>query len=157
MHVLRYHCASVATLAALVALFATLGCERRSGVKSEQMKNNYFVRCTRYEMMGEHIVVIDPKSPRVITLDPWLEVIFAAADGQRTAQQFIDKLKAQYAGGAPVGLEEQTLQLMEKLLAEGVIRIADQPTQLPYYLSMPVAQQDKEKALLEMKKDGYVK
>jgi len=121
------------------------------------MKNNYFVRCACYEMMGEHIVVVDPKSPRVITLDPWLEVIFAAADGQRTLEQFIEKLKTQYAGGAPVGLEEQTLQLMQKLLAEGLIRLTDLPTQLPYYLSMPVAQQDKERALVEMKKDGYIK
>ena len=74
-----------------------------------------------------------------------------------TAQQFVEKLKTQYEGGAPVGLEEQTLQLMEKLLAEGLIRLTDQPTQLPYYLSMPVAQQDKERALAEMKKDGYIK
>ncbi len=156
MHVLRYHCANAATLAALVALFVTLGCERNSGVKTEHMKSSYFVRCARYEMMGEHIVVVDPKSPKVITLDPWLEVIFAAADGQRTAQQFIEKLKTQYAGGAPVGLEEQTLQLMQKLLAEGLIRLTNQPTHLPYYLSMPVAQQDKERALKEMKKDGYI-
>jgi Coenzyme PQQ synthesis protein D (PqqD) len=157
MRILRHHCASIATLVALVALFATLGCERRSKSKTEHMKDNYFVRCARYEMTGEHVMVVDPKSPRVITLDPWLEVIFAAADGQRTTQQFIEKLKTQYPGGAPAGLEEQTLQLMEKLLAEGLIRLTDQPTQLPYYLSMPVAQQDKERALAEMKKDGYIK
>jgi Coenzyme PQQ synthesis protein D (PqqD) len=157
MRVLRCYCASIATLVALVALFATLGCERRSEGKTDYMKNNYFVRCARYEMMGEHAVAVDPKSPRVITLDPWLEVIFAAADGQRTAQQFIEKLKTQYPDGAPAGLEEQTLQLMQKLVAEGLIRLTDQPTQLPYYLSMPVAQQDKERALAEMKKDGYIK
>jgi len=157
LHILRYRWACVATLATLVALSGTVGCERRSEVKTGQMKKSYFVRCARYDMMGEHIVIIDPRSPRVITLDPWLEVIFAAADGQRTGQQLIDNLKTQYAGGAPAGLEEQTLQMMEKLLAEGLIRLTDKPAQLPYYLSMPAAQQDKQKALAEMKKDGYIK
>ena len=157
MNALPYRPASGATLTALVALFVAFGCERRSGIEIEHMKNNYFVRCARYEMAGDHIMVIDPKSPRVITLDPWLEVIYAAADGQRTTQQFIEQLKSEYTNGAPASLEKQTLQLMEKLLAEGLIRLTDQPTQLPYYLSQPVAKQDKERALAEMKKDGYIK
>jgi hypothetical protein len=97
--------------------------------------------------MGEHIVIVDPKSPRVITLDPWLEVIFAAADGQRTTQQFIDELKTQYAGGVPAGLEVQTIQLMGKLLAEDLIRLTDQPTHLPYYLSIPLPNRTKKERL----------
>jgi hypothetical protein len=120
------------------------------------MKAKYFIRCMRFESMDEHIVLIDPKSPRVVTLDPWLEVIYAAADGQSTIQEFIERLKTQYSGGAPTGLEQQTIALISKMEAEGVIRLVQQPTQLPYYLSIPVAKQDKERALTEMKKDGYV-
>lgn len=111
----------------------------------------------RFDTTDGHIVVIDPQSPRVVTLDPWLEVIFAAADGQHTTHEFIEKIKTQYSDGPPAKLEEQTVQLIDKLQAEGLIRFTDQKTQLPYYLSMPIAQQDKERALAEMKKDGYIK
>lgn len=152
-----HRCFGIITLAALVTILAVVGCERRSGFETQHMKASYFVRCARFEMTDGHVTVIDPKSPRVVTLDPWLEVIYGAADGQRTMQQFIEHLKTQYSGGAPAGLEEQTLQLVGKLQAEGLIRLTDHKTQLPYYLSMPIAEQDKEKALAEMKKDGYIK
>ena len=108
-------------------------------------------------MVDGHVLVTDNRSPRVITLDPWLEVIFAAADGQRTAQQFIAQLEAQYPKGAPAALAPQTYQLLAKMEAEGLIRFTDQKTELPYYLSMPSSEQDKQRALTEMKKDGFIK
>ena len=108
-------------------------------------------------MADGHVLVTDNRSPRVITLDPWLEVIFAAADGQRTAQQFITQLETQYPSGTPASLGAQTYQLLAKMEAEGLIRFTDKQTQLPYYLSTPSSQQDKQRALEEMRKDGFIK
>jgi hypothetical protein len=144
--------------AALVAILVFSGCRRSErAIQPDKYKARYFARCLRYDMTDGQTLVTDNRSPRVITLDPWLEVIFAAADGQRTAQQFVTDLAAQYPGGAPSALDAQTYQLLAKMEAEGLIRFSDQPIKLPYYLSMPSSQQDKDRALSEMKKDGYIK
>jgi hypothetical protein len=141
--------------AAIVVILVASGCRR--GVQTDKYRDRYFARCLRYDVMGGRVLVTDNRSPRVITLDPWLEVIFAAADGQRTTQQFITHLEAQYPNGAPAALAAQTYQFLAKMEAEGLIRFTDQPTRLPYYLSMPSSEQDKERALEEMRKDGFIK
>lgn len=147
-------------LAATVSLVIIFGssCHRtEKPLTAPQFKDQYFARCLTYDMVGDRLLVTDNKSPRIITLDPWLEVVYAAADGQRTSSEFITKLKQQYPGGAPAGLEEQTWQFLAKMEAEGLIRFSGQKVQLPYYLTIPSSQQDKQKALAEMKKDGFIK
>ena len=144
--------------AAIVAILVFSGCRRSERtVNPDRYKARYFARCLRYDMMDGHTLITDNRSPRVITLDPWLEVIFAAADGQRTAGQFVSNLAAHYPGGAPPALEPQTYQFLAKMEAEGLIRFTGERVQLPYYLSIPISQQDKDKALAEMKKDGFIK
>lgn len=144
--------------AAIVGILVFSGCRRTNGAAQlDKYKSRFFARCLRYDIMDGHTLVTDNRSPTVITLDPWLEVIFAAADGRRTAQQFVTELAAQYPGGAPSGLTAQTFLFLAEMEAEGLIRFSDQPVQLPYYLSMPSSQQDKDRALAEMKKDGYIK
>src|SRR2546430_12374090 len=41
----------------------------------------------------------------------------------------------------------QTYQLLAKMETEGLIRFTDKKTELPYYLSIPSSEQDKERAL----------
>jgi len=123
---------------------------------ASKFKDRYFVRCLTYDMMDGHVLLHDNKSPRVITLDPWLEVIYAAADGQRTASEFIAQLKESYPDGAPAGLEQQTYRLLAKMEYAGLIRLSEQKVRLPYYLSMPNSEQDRERALAEMKRDGLI-
>ncbi len=142
-------------VAAIVGVFVWSGCQQRN--QTTKYRDRYFVRSLPYDMVDGHVLVTDTRSPRVITLDPWLEVIYAAADGQRTVQQFIAQLEAQYPNGAPSSLAAQTCQLLAKMEAEGLIRFTDQQTQLPYYLSIPGSQQDKQRALAEMRKDGIIK
>jgi hypothetical protein len=144
--------------AVLVAILAFSG-RRRSGpsVQPDKYKQRYFARCLRYDLLDGHTLVTDNRSPRVITLDPWLEIIFAAADGQRTAQQLVSELAAQHPDSDPSALGAQTYRFLVTMEAEGLIRFSDQPLQLPYYLSMPSSQQDRDKAVAEMKKDGSIK
>jgi hypothetical protein len=141
--------------AAIVVILVASGCRRT--VQTDKYRDRYFVRCLRYDMTDGHMLVMDNRSPRVITLDPSLELIFSAADGQRTAQQFIHELEAAFPGGARPSVARQTYQLLAKMEGEGLIRFTDQQTQLPYYLSMPSSQQDKQRALTEMRKDGFIK
>ena len=144
--------------AVIVAILVFSGCRRSERtVLADKYKRRYFARCLRYDMMDGHTLVTDNRSPRIITLDAWLEVIFAAADGRRTAHQFVSELAANYPSSKPSALEAQTYQLLAKMEAERLIRFSDEPIQLPYYLSMPSSQQDKVRALAEMKSDGYIK
>jgi hypothetical protein len=145
--------------AAIVAILVASGWRRtvRSDRYRERYGERYFARCLRYDLVNGDILITDNRSPRVITLDPSLVLIFGAADGQRTAQQFISELQAAFPPPAPPSVARQTYQLMAKMEEESLIRFADQKTQLPYYLSMPISQQDKEKALVEMRKDGFIK
>ena len=142
--------------AVIIAILVFSGCRRTA--RTDKYKDRYFVRCLRYDMTDGHVLVVDNRSPRIVTLDPSLELIFGAANGQRTAQQFIHELEATFpASGAPPSIATQTYQLMAKMEAEGLIRFTDRQTQLPYYLSMPSSQQDSKRALEEMKKDGFIK
>ncbi len=141
--------------AVIVAILVAPGCRQR--VRRERYRERYFARCLRYDLLNGSILVMDNRSPRVITLDPSLVLIFGAADGQRTAQQFISELEGAFPGTAPPSVARQTYQLMTKMEEQGLIRFADQKTQLPYYLSIPISQQDKAKAVAEMKRDGFIK
>jgi len=53
------------------------------------------------------------------------------------------------------GPERFYLKMVE-MEAEGLIRFTNQQTQLPYYLSMPSSEQDKQRALTDMRRDGFI-
>jgi len=117
----------------------------------------YFIRDAAYDLIGGRVVVTDRHRPRVVTLDPWLEVIFAAADGQRTVDQFVTELEAGYADGAPDGLAAQTARFVQSLENDGLIKMIDESMKLPYYLSNPKSELDMDRATELMKKDGFIK
>lgn len=140
---------------ACIAVLVWSGCRRTN--QAYRYKDRYFARRLTWDLIDGQVVVIDNRSPRVLTLDPSFVLIFGAADGRRTGEQFVRELEAAYPSGAPSWLAKQIYQAMARMEAEGLIRFEDRPIQLPYYLSMPVSQQDKDRALGEMKKDGYIK
>lgn len=68
------------------------------------MTDQYFSRAASWHRMGEQIVVHDSltnQAPRMITMDPWPQLVFSAADGQHTVGQFVEQLAAQYEGSPP--------------------------------------------------------
>ncbi len=99
--------------------------------------------------------VHDPKS--TTPLDPWLAKVFSLADGQHTLQKLIDYLGSQYHGEPPKELERTIESVIERLTKAQVVRLADEPITLPYYLAIPMDEQDAEKAKELMIKDGYIK
>lgn len=101
-------------------------------------------------------IVTDRYEPRIVTLDPWLEVVFAAATGQQTVKQFIDQLRSQYPNGAPPELDKQTKDFIVKLHEQGIIQLMDKPKPLPYYLNGPKSELDMDKATSLMQADGFI-
>jgi len=139
----------------ILLLMSVGGCghdERKS-----KLDNQYFVRCARYDIVEDAIVAYDFNSPRVITLNPWFEVIFMAAYGQRTVGEFIVEISSEYTEGAPKGLATEIVGYVEEMIEEGLIRISDTTVDLPYYLASPVSEQDPDKAKKFMITDGIIK
>src|SRR6478735_184689 len=56
----------------------------------------YFSRVARFDRIGEKIVAVDPNAPRIITMDPWPQLVFQMADGQHTVDQLRAHLASQY-------------------------------------------------------------
>ncbi|WP_309385354.1 hypothetical protein [Cerasicoccus frondis] len=84
-------------------------------------------------MSEKQIAVNDSRSskaPRVITMEPWHQLIFLAADGQHEIQEFIDHMANEY-DPIPDGLAEQILSLIGVLEGEGILEVSDEKVQLP--------------------------
>ncbi|MCI0638175.1 MAG: hypothetical protein L0Y72_25025 [Gemmataceae bacterium] len=121
------------------------------------MRELYFRRTARFDLLNGHIVVADPKQPRMVTLDPWLELVFQMADGEHTIDQMIVHLGKGYEGGSPAGLDQQVLDIVNHLVAEGFVELVANSTTLPFYLTEPVSKQDAAEAKAAMLRDGFIK
>jgi hypothetical protein len=100
--------------------------------------NQYFSRAATWNIMDKHLVVHDsfsPNAPRMITMEPWHEVVFSAADGQHTIEQFVQHMGQQYPQGMPKGLREQICQIIDELIGEGILRLHNEPKELPRYFA----------------------
>jgi hypothetical protein len=124
------------------------------------MKDSYFSRSATWQNMNGRLVVHDsfsPLAPRMVTMEPWYETIFMAADGVHKIQEFIEAMGQQYENGVPEGLSEQICGIIQTLLEEGIISIHEHPKELPKYFACDFFQiSPKEKEEL-MRKDGLIK
>ncbi len=118
--------------------------------------NKYFIRAATYDLADDKLVVTDPHRPRMITMDPWLEMLFAAASGQRTAAQFTAELKEQWGSDAPADLGDQVVSQVGRLVEEGLVKLVDHPQELPPYLAAPKSEQDPETMRQQMIADGFI-
>lgn len=114
------------------------------GVKLvEELGNQYIVRNWRYDVVEDRVVVYDPGSGRVVTMDRRFEIIFAAADGQRTVNELIGQIGSEYPDGAPEGLLDEICGIVKEMASDGLIRLMGTAVELPYDLSMAVSEQEK--------------
>ena len=118
--------------------------------------NKHFIRAATYDLVDGKLVVTDPHRPRMITMDPWPEMLFAAADGQRTVAQFTAELKQQWGDGAPADLSEQVAAQLGPLVEEGLVKLVDHPQDLPPYLASPKSEQDPKTMRQQMIADGFI-
>jgi hypothetical protein len=100
----------------------------------------------RFEESENRLFVVDRYSPRLITLDPWLELLFGMADGKHSVSEMIEALKKGYES-APDGLADLVFDVLSRLVNEKMVELRDSASELPYYLAIPVHQQDHNRAL----------
>lgn len=100
-------------------------------------KSQYFRRTASWTSNGKDIIVADSHRPRIITMDPWPQIIFIAADGQMTIEQYVHYIAKQYSGKVPEELDVTIINEIQSLLNEKLIELCEtqqrpeQPFDLP--------------------------
>ena len=58
-------------------------------------------------------------------MDPWPQIVFLAANGQRTIEEYVFEVADRYTGKIPDQLDETIIYQIQKLITEGVIELLD--------------------------------
>lgn len=119
--------------------------------------SQYFYRTVIFSKQGEKISLVDIHDPEkeALAFEPWLGVVVSLADGQHTIRELIDGIASRYDGEPPGDLQRTLESAIERLTETEVIKLNDEPVELPYYLSLPVERMNLEQAKQSMADDGH--
>ena len=118
---------------------------------------HYFKRNTVYKVEGENISVVNVQENNDLTqLDPWMAMVVPLADGQHTIDQLIQHMTGLYPDGTPDNLIETIESVISRLTESEVIELTARPSLLPYYLRIPIDEQDPKQATEMMINDGFI-
>lgn len=121
------------------------------------LPEKYFIRAATYDVVDGALVITDPNRPRIVTVDPFPEIIFAAATGERTVGEFVDQLREQWGPEAPQNLSSQVEDQLRRLVDEGLVQVIDAPRKLTAYLARPTSEQDPDEMRRQMLADGFIR
>lgn len=119
---------------------------------------HYFSRTTVYRIAGDTVSLIDVHEQNAVTpLDPWMGTVIALADGQHTVAQLLHHMAGQYPNGAPANLGATLESVLQRLGESGALKLTEEPLTLPYYLAMPLDEQEPKLATELMINDGFLR
>jgi len=119
------------------------------------MLNKYPRRDVAYIATASGVTVVDRRQPRVIDLDSLGAHVWLGIDGMRTLQEIADRIAERY--NQPVkSMRAMVEQKCRELVAEGFVVLADESAPLPYHVSMPRDQQDRNEMMRSMRKAGWI-
>ncbi len=119
---------------------------------------HYFKRNTVYKVEANTISVVDVHEDNTVTpLDPWMGMVLSLADGLHTVAELVQHMAAQYPDGAPDNLVDTLESVIKRLIDTDVIELTLRPSILPYYLRIPVDDQDPKQATDMMINDGFLR
>nr|WP_321229785.1 hypothetical protein [uncultured Psychroserpens sp.] len=113
-------------------------------LESSEYKNLYFHRTEVWDWhSSEMIRVVDSKSPRVITMDPWPQKIFLEALGQLTVEDYVHTVAKEYPkGNTPEDLDVIILEMLEDLVyGEKIVSFSDVPVTLDASILKPMTEE----------------
>lgn len=89
-------------------------------------KDWYFVRVAEWDWLDrDSITVTDPHNPRVLTLDPWPQLIFLNATGEKTIAQFVYYMADEYSDKIPGALDKTVIGEIETLIEYSIIELSE--------------------------------
>lgn len=117
--------------------------------------NQYPQRDGLYRVMAEGIAVYNRYEDRIVMLDAMSSEIWLRADGKTQLRQIA--LDIAGINGQPSAVTlRATAALTVVLNTEGILFMLDNPTPLPYHLSLPQEEQDLERMRESMAKCGWL-
>lgn len=122
-------------------------------LKNSAIKDKYFFRLAQWDWLNKSMIhVKDNHRSRMITMDPWPQLIYLEADGQKTVHEFVYQTISQYAKDEPIpeDLDKEILEIIDALIEDKLIALSNESKKLPYYLDLPGTKQDLKKAKLLM-------
>lgn len=91
------------------------------------LKDKYFYRTATWTWHSEkEISVFDPCGPRVITLDPWPQIVFLDAKGKLTVSEYVEYMASKYTSQIPDKLDETIINQLNSLFNIKLIAYSDQ-------------------------------
>jgi hypothetical protein len=129
-------------------------------LRKSDIKDKYFVRLAQWDWLDKSMIhVKDKHRPRMITMDPWPQLVYLEAEGQKTISDFFYDIISQYTKDEPIpdDLDIEILEVIDSLLKERLIELKNERIKLPYYIDLPISKQDLKKAKALMLKDGIIK
>ncbi|TVT41354.1 hypothetical protein FNT36_07830 [Hymenobacter setariae] len=91
-------------------------------------KDQYFCRIATWHWFDKHhIVVKDPNAPRLITMDPWPQLVFLDAMGKLTVAGYVAYMAHRYSGKTPDKLDATIIHELEQLRLSKLLAFADKP------------------------------
>ena len=119
------------------------------------MLNKYPRRDATYIATASGVTVVDRQQPRVVDLDSLSAYVWLGIDGLHTLQEIADRIAERY--NQPVQrVRAMAEQKCHELVAEGFVVLADEPAPLPYHVSMPRDQQDRNEMMRSMREAGWI-
>ncbi len=97
-----------------------------AALNSYAYKGSYFVRCAPWLWVGNYATAfaIKDDKPTMITMDPWPQSIFLAANGQMTVSEYVYFTASQYSGDIPELLDAIIVQELDKLIGLKIVELS---------------------------------
>lgn len=113
-------------------------------IRGSEFGNKYFGRAKPWDWLdNEMIHIIDPKSLKHITMDPWFQQIYLRAEGKETLLEFAQNIAQMYSRreGIPEGLDEMLLDFFNQMYSDlELLKIEDQPFELEINYKLTISE-----------------
>ncbi|TYA74030.1 hypothetical protein [Seonamhaeicola marinus] len=103
-------------------------------IRTSEFGNKYFGRAKPWDWLNEEMIhVFDPSTAKWITMDPWFQQIYLAAEGKMTLLEFAINIAKMYSKrqGIPEGLDTMLLAYFRQLHNDmKLLKLSLQPFEL---------------------------
>src|SRR4051812_21411650 len=87
-------------------------------LKQYDKQYHYFLRIAEWDWLDkENIYVVAPSNPRMLTVNPWGQWVFMAANGQMTVTEYVLYMAEKYTGEIPAILDKTIIDELHNLLS----------------------------------------
>lgn len=114
-----------------------------SDLANSPLKDKYFTRLAPWDWLNNDMIhVFDLNSPRIITMDPWIQLVYLESDGQKTIHELVYQLASKYGRNEqiPEELDKTVLEVIDNLLSDKLIALYDHKKEIPEHLLKPKSQ-----------------